>query len=365
MFTLHAMSAEDIPEEIRVADLFHHIDMGFLNRRLAISALGRMRQAFLAQQQPGTDHMTVLSNDHLLVTMLIDVCSEVGVPTLAEARALGQPKVTFMSVERLEPCPEIYESDRVSHLVHSEIDYGKAVRVAYHTRHLVSDTGKMTLAGGYGEGYRQAMIGILHDRGGNFEVEPVVIGAPWLDHERNRTEAHNLMWLGRDHGEVLAEDIEEFSRLKAVKVTNADQWMDVMRNIPEEHVKRSIAKLLTEPVKADWGGEENDHYSANATVAGRRRTVAFLLKGPTNFREMTPAMCGKNGDQVYRLTRAVADIYVVQHSHLIGAAVREELHSMVSTPGRSSKFCLMDGQTTYRLLAAYDLLPKAATEAAG
>ena len=61
-------------------------------------------------------------------------------------------------------------------------------------------------------------------------------------------------------------------------------------------------------MKKDWAGEENDHFSANVTVGERRRTAAFLLKGPTNFREMTLAMCGKNADQIYRLTRAGAEV---------------------------------------------------------
>jgi hypothetical protein len=61
--------------------------------------------------------------------------------------------------------------------------------------------------------------------------------------------------------------------------------------------------LLKEPSKADWGGEENDHFSANVTISGIKRTGAFLLKGPAKFKEMTPAMCGKNGDQIYRLSK--------------------------------------------------------------
>ena len=145
--------------------------------------------------------------------------------------------------------------------------------------------------------------------------------------------------------------------MKEAAVASADEWMSVMQKVPEAYVKKSIASLLKEPAKSDWGGEENDHFSANATVADKRCSAAFLLKGPTNFREMTPAMCGKNGDQIYRLTKAGADISVVQHAHLIGSAVRETLRSMVVTPGRSRKFCVMDGQATYRLLKAYGLLP--------
>jgi hypothetical protein len=350
------MSADEIPEKYRLADFFSHIDMGFLNRRLAISALGPIRDDFLERQRPGGDHMTVLANDHLLVTMLIDVCTEFKVPTLAEVLTLGKPKHTFMSIERLEPCPEIYEAERVKHSVHLDIDYCKPVNIAYHTSHVVSDTGRMTLAEGYHKGYRQAMIGLLHDRGDSFEIEPIVIGAPWLDHPRNKDGAAAI-WLAYDYGEILPEDIAEFARMKEAFAASADEWMSVMESVPEAHVKKSIASLLNEPSKSDWGGEENDHFSANVTVADKRCTAAFLLKGPAKFQEMTPAMCGKNGDQIYRLTKAGADISIVQHAHLIGPAVRETLRSMVVTPGRPRKFCVMDGQATYRLLKAYGLLP--------
>ncbi len=165
------------------------------------------------------------------------------------------------------------------------------------------------------------------------------------------------MWLGHDYGEILPEDIEQFAGMKDVKAQSADEWMQAMRAIPEVQVKEAIAGLLTEPVKADWGGEENDHFSANVTVAGTRRTAAFLLKGPAKFQEMTPAMCGKNGDQIVRLARSGADVSIVQHSHLVGSAVRETLRALVVQPGsRTRKFCVMDGQATYRLLKAYRLL---------
>jgi hypothetical protein len=200
------MSASEIPERYRLTDFFNHIDMGFLNRRLAISALGPIRDHFIDRRTPGEDHMTVLANDHLLVTMLIDACSHLKVPTLAEALKLAKPKHLFMSVERLEPCPEIYEADRVKHAVQFDIDYGKPVNIAYHTSHVVSDTGRMTLAGGHHEGYRHAMIGLLHDKGDSFEIEPIVVGAPWLDHPRNQ-EGAAVIWFGRDYGEILPEDM--------------------------------------------------------------------------------------------------------------------------------------------------------------
>ncbi len=179
------MSVQDVPPADRTASYFNHIDMGFLNRRLAISALGPVRDYFLQNQTSGEDHMTRLRNDHLLITMLIDLCDEMQTPTLADALNLGRSTQTFMSIELLEACPEIYEEKRVSHPVHLELDYGKPFLISYHTEHLVSSTGKMTLAEGHQKGYRQAIIGRLHDRGDCFEIEPVVIGAPWLDNSRN------------------------------------------------------------------------------------------------------------------------------------------------------------------------------------
>ena len=130
-------------------------------------------------------------------------------------------------------------------------------------------------------------------------------------------------------------------------------------------MKRAFADLLTEPIKNDWSGEENDHFSANLSVHGRRLTAAFLLKGPSVFREMTLDMCGKRADQILRLTKSGADISIadhrqrarhvqghrlgvgashralarhrlpVQNAHLIGSAVRETLRNFTIQPGVS------------------------------
>ena len=61
------MSAHDVPAELRSAELFHHIDMGFINRRLCLTALpADFRARFIERAKPGSDHMTVLGNDRLL-----------------------------------------------------------------------------------------------------------------------------------------------------------------------------------------------------------------------------------------------------------------------------------------------------------
>lgn len=351
------MSAKQIPGDLRKEDYYQHIDMGFLNRRLCLSSLPpTARDNFIERSQSGNETYTELYNDHLLVTTLLDVCDTTRVPTLLEALTLDKERQLFRSTERLAGCPEIYSAERVTHGVILDVDFGRPVVIAYHTRHLVSDTGKMTLSEGAEGGFVESVVGILHRFDDRFEIEPLVIGAPTLDHPRN-VGPDDLHFMGRDYGEILAEDIDQFSRMQEVVPASAVEWMGVMEHLPEAKVKEGFARLLTEPTKKDWAGEFNDHYSANVTLKGRRKTAAFLLKGPAaGFREMTLDMCGKRADQIYRLANSGADISVMQHAHLIGEAVRGTLRALTVFPGRSRKYCLIDGQATYRILKAYRLL---------
>ena len=175
------MTIEHVPPDVRAKDLFHHLDMGFLNRRLCMTALGPVRSKYLEYAKPGTDHMSLLSNDHMLVTMLLDICDTVEAPTLLEAVHRRIPTQLFRSTERLAPCPGVYSQPRVEHDVLLDVETDKPVRIAYHTSHIVSDTGRMILADGYTKS-PQSIVGRLHDRGNRFEIEPLVIGAPWFQH---------------------------------------------------------------------------------------------------------------------------------------------------------------------------------------
>jgi hypothetical protein len=253
----------------------------------------------------------------------------------------------------------VSERARVDHLVQLNVDFGKPVHITYHTEHIVSSTGRMTLSEGINRGYIHSIVGLLHDKPDRFEIEPLVIGQPWFDHPRNGRDAVDLMCMGRDLGEILPEDVGQFSKMKEIQLAGADQWMDVMRCLPEAAVKAAFACLLSEPTKKDWGGEANDHFSSNVLVGGRRKTAAFLLKGPAKgFREMTLDMCGAKADQIHRLVKSGADVSIVQHCHLIGEVVRETLRNFTVQPGGLRKYCLIDGQATYRILKAHSLLPQ-------
>jgi hypothetical protein len=157
----------------------------------------------------------------------------------------------------------------------------------------------------------------------------------------------------------------------SLPVQNIDQFKNVdfqwnpskaefnrLRDIPEKQVKELFCSLLSEAdVPKDWGGEETDIFSSNLTVEGKRCSAAFLLKGPANFHEMTPADCGKNGDQIYRLFNTPADVFVLQHCHKVTPAVRKTMEAFaLSQYSRSCMYTIIDGYDTARILHSHGIL---------
>lgn len=157
--------------------------------------------------------------------------------------------------------------------------------------------------------------------------------------------------------ELQPGDIKQFAGMDQEWMPTKKEF-DRLRLFPEQAVKELICRLLGEfEVPSDWGGEECDVFSANLTVEGARKTGAFLLKGPAKFHPMTPKDCGKNGDQIYRLFNIPAHVYVVQHCHFIGAAVRKTVEAFAMGRNFSApcRYVLMDGIVTARLLRTHGL----------
>lgn len=84
---------------------------------------------------------------------------------------------------------------------------------------------------------------------------------------------------------------------------------------------------------------------------------SFLLEGPERFHPMKPTDLVKNSDQLYRLPNIPARIYVVQHYHTIGAAIRKQAETFALARSFVAPFQIvfMDGITTAHLLRAHDL----------
>jgi hypothetical protein len=151
--------------------------------------------------------------------------------------------------------------------------------------------------------------------------------------------------------------VDQFASMDTAWLPSAEEF-GRLKEFPEHVIKQMFCDLLGEiEVPHDWPGEESDIFSANLSINGTRHTAAFLLKGPARFHPMTPADCGKRGDQIYRLFNIPTDVYIIQHCHKIGPAVRKtvEAFALQRTFTSPCRYMFLDGNDTARLLRANGL----------
>lgn len=149
--------------------------------------------------------------------------------------------------------------------------------------------------------------------------------------------------------------IDEIDSFKAVrKIANNLNFV----KISEKKFKDGVAKILGEKgTFQDWGGESRDLSSTRLLIGGKRYRAAFAFKGPGKSGRLTPGKMGKNGDQIQRLARCPADVFVVQFWREIDDAVMEQLEQLVRAKAfleaRKVWYGVIDGQDSARLIQAY------------
>jgi hypothetical protein len=126
----------------------------------------------------------------------------------------------------------------------------------------------------------------------------------------------------------------------------------------EDSIQRALEDILTVPMhKKDWGGEQNDLFTANVVVQGFRVATAFLLKGNGLKRKTLEIRdCGHNGDQLVRLVDSPAELFVIQFVGNVAESVVRDVESKMHSlhaQGKPARYCIIDGQDTARLLRAY------------
>lgn len=151
---------------------------------------------------------------------------------------------------------------------------------------------------------------------------------------------------------ITIDDIGSFRRVKGVK---SDQKRV---SFYESEVKSLLKDILGEKGKfQDWGGETGDLYSIRMKLFGKRRAVVFGLKGRGTSGPLTPKKMGKNGDQIGRLFRTPADVFLVQYNEQIDPSVIEQMEAFATAQsareGSTVYHGVIDGQDTQRLFVAY------------
>lgn len=77
------------------------------------------------------------------------------------------------------------------------------------------------------------------------------------------------------------EDIDSFQKVRDVNpATVLGMLQNGYLDRSEDSIQTALERILSVPMhKKDWGGEQNDLYTANVVVGGVRRETAFLLMG--------------------------------------------------------------------------------------
>jgi len=152
---------------------------------------------------------------------------------------------------------------------------------------------------------------------------------------------------------ITVDDIDSFSRVRNLQV-DAGAYTP----IPEARFKTGVARILGEAGRfQDWGGERNDLYTNRVRISGRRYPAAFAFKGPGTRGILNPARLGKNGDQIQRLFKTPASVFIVQYWGQVAESVAEQMEEFAkaksAVEGTVVFFGIIDGDDSNRLLKAY------------
>jgi hypothetical protein len=153
---------------------------------------------------------------------------------------------------------------------------------------------------------------------------------------------------------------------KAATISPQEVAAIASKNLPlsEQTVKEYLARIIGEPyLDTDWGGELSDILTSRIELDGERVAGAFLLKGAGSKQKLKPGDLGKNGDQIRRLSKQEADLYVVQHVGEFDEAVRDQLADMVlarrAKGAPNAVGSIWDGSDCARLFIAHGLIDPA------
>lgn len=289
--------------------------------------------------------------DHIYSRLILDFCKISGTRTVEDC-VLNFSGKLMCSIEDFSPSDSIYETRVVSILnLKSESKY--KIELHYSSAKISSDTLKSGLYNG-GEFAVVAQFYSINDD--TIILHPLLIGYPYLQTKSTG----ELLWASyTDFYRIYLEDFDEFSKIKGEPIPNSP---DLMKEIKESVFKACLQKILGGNLTKDWGGETSDYYTPHIHINSKRFSIAFLLKGPSNFRPMSLNHLGKNNDQIVRLSKEPVDILAVQHSHDILPAVVDTLKVFATQPSNPRRYCLIDGRDSIRLLKAYGLFDWAINE---
>jgi len=157
-----------------------------------------------------------------------------------------------------------------------------------------------------------------------------------------------------DVKQLSIDDIDSFEKVKRIQLAPDIKMVPFLEN----EFQKGLEKILDEQgTFNDWGGENDDLFSTRLILDGTRVNVAFGLKGRGTRGKLTPKKMGKQGDQIQRLFRTPADVFLVQYWNQIDQSVIEQMRVFAIAKsvlnGQRIYYGIIDGQDTLRIIMAY------------
>lgn len=155
-----------------------------------------------------------------------------------------------------------------------------------------------------------------------------------------------------DAKRITIDDIESFAKVKSVVPPQN-------YNTPmyEKEFKNGLKCILGEIGRfQDWGGEMNDLFT-DIKIKGMRLRSAFSFKGIGTSGTLTPKKMGKHGDQIQRLFRSPADVFMIQYWGQIDESVIEQMEKIAiaksAVEGRRIFYGVINDRDSCMLYLAY------------
>jgi hypothetical protein len=154
--------------------------------------------------------------------------------------------------------------------------------------------------------------------------------------------------------QISIDDIDSFKKVTEIPLAPSVKKVPLLEN----EFQKGLQRILDEQGEFnDWGGENDDLFSTRLILDGKRMNVAFGLKGRGTKGKLTPKKMGTQGDQIQRLFRTQANVFLVQYWGQIDQSVLEQLKLFAIAKsvfdGKRVYYGVIDGQDTLRIIQAY------------
>ena len=334
----------------RNLDPYLHIDPCYINVATCTKIFGAyFKEFYLSRTIKENTEYAKIFNDHLLVTFAMDACRDREVAALGEVLADPTPGELFCSTEMLEGTEAVFGEARARNRVGLPYDYGKDVFITFDPHHYLSETERREHAGPS----RTALLCQLDLVKPDFvSATALVMGTPSFTHFRNENATLDLADHAADWFETWPEDIDELAACNRIAPPADKEWQAALAPLCGEDVCRALADMLGGTRMQGEADARTLMLAAGTHRGGEQAACAVIVVADAGAGVLKPGTLRARPNAMAALGATPAQLWIVQHCHTIGPAVREMVRAFAVRPHAPRRYCLIDGADTYRIFKA-------------